>query len=119
VQNMVVASADEAWSFGGSIMTFLLPMIVFTLVAAGLLVLYTKPELVPGRPPADGAFPIGATRIPGHAAGDAVAPPAEDVAAPSAGNAAGVAGDGAGDTGNAGNAAGDAGGRGEPASSGQ
>jgi hypothetical protein len=39
----------EAWSFGGSILTFLVPMLAFAAVALALLILYTKPELVPGR----------------------------------------------------------------------
>jgi hypothetical protein len=37
-----------AWNFGGSIMTFLFPEILFVLVATALFVLYTKPEVVPG-----------------------------------------------------------------------
>ncbi|MBO0804980.1 MAG: hypothetical protein J2P25_18140 [Nocardiopsaceae bacterium] len=65
MQNLVEASAGEAWSFGGSIITFLVPMIVFVLVAAALFIIYTKPELVPGRQADEGAFPVGATRLPG------------------------------------------------------
>ena len=41
-------SAGGAWSFGGSILTFAFPMILFIVVAAALYVLYTKPEFVPG-----------------------------------------------------------------------
>lgn len=54
----------EAWSFGGSIMTFLIPMLAFAAVFLTLLVLGTKPELVPGRR-GKGVFPITATRQPG------------------------------------------------------
>lgn len=39
----------EAWTYGGSIMTFLVPMLTFAAVALFLLILYTKPELVPGQ----------------------------------------------------------------------
>lgn len=39
----------EAWSYGGSIMTFLVPMIAFAAVALALLILYTKPEILPGQ----------------------------------------------------------------------
>ena len=52
----VLASAPpgSAWTFGGSILTFAFPMILFIVVACVLYVLYTKPETVPGhviRPP--------------------------------------------------------------------
>jgi hypothetical protein len=49
-----VNSNVSAWTFGGSILTFAFPMILFIVVAAALYVLYTKPETVPGhriRPP--------------------------------------------------------------------
>ena len=61
---MVLASVDEGWSFGGSILTFLVPMLAFAVVALALLVLYTKPELVPGRL-ADKLSAVSATRHPG------------------------------------------------------
>jgi len=41
--------AGGAWTFGGSILTFAFPMILFIVVAGALYVLYTKPELVPGQ----------------------------------------------------------------------
>ena len=41
-------SPGGAWSFGGSILTFAFPMILFIVVAVALYVLYTKPEIVPG-----------------------------------------------------------------------
>jgi hypothetical protein len=64
VHSLVLASADEGWSYGGSILTFLLPMIAFVAVALALLVLYTKPQIVPGlRGRAE--VPISATRMPG------------------------------------------------------
>lgn len=59
----------EAWSYGASIITFLVPMLAFAAVALTLLVLYTKPETVPGRrSPRDFAIPIIATRYPGKPA---------------------------------------------------
>ncbi len=45
---MIADSAGGAWSFGGSILTFVFPMILFVVVACALYVAYTKPELVPG-----------------------------------------------------------------------
>ena len=62
---MVLASVDEGWSFGGSILTFLVPMLAFVAVALTLLVLYTKPELVPGRSIRDDESPVTANRYPG------------------------------------------------------
>lgn len=56
----------EAWTFGGSIITFLVPMIAFSAIVLGLLVLYTKPELVPGRAgKGSRLFPTTATWQPG------------------------------------------------------
>jgi hypothetical protein len=45
---VIADSAGGAWTFGGSILTFAFPMILFIVVAGALYVLYTKPELVPG-----------------------------------------------------------------------
>jgi len=45
----ILASAGSDWSYGGSILTFLFPMILFLAVAGVLWVLYTKPQQVPGR----------------------------------------------------------------------
>lgn len=66
MQNLVLASAGQAWSFGGSIMTFLLPELAFVAVALWLLVVYTKPQLVPGRRAPGAEFPVGATKKPGE-----------------------------------------------------
>jgi hypothetical protein len=65
VHPLVEASADQAWSYAGSIMTFLLPMIAFVFIAGALLILYTKPELVPGRRVPGAEVSVGATRQPG------------------------------------------------------
>jgi hypothetical protein len=40
---------SDGWSFGGSILTFVFPMLLFFGVAASLYVLFTKPAAVPGR----------------------------------------------------------------------
>lgn len=45
----ILASAGSDWSYGGSILTFLFPMILFLVVVGVLWVLYTKPQQVPGR----------------------------------------------------------------------
>jgi hypothetical protein len=49
------------WSYGGAILTFAFPMILFIAVMAALYVVYTKPETVPGRFHETGA-PVSATR---------------------------------------------------------
>ena len=43
MRGLIAESAGGAWSFGGSILTFAFPMILFIVVAVGLYVLYTKP----------------------------------------------------------------------------
>jgi hypothetical protein len=40
---------SDGWSFGGSILTFVFPMLLFIGVAVALYVLFTKPTAVPGR----------------------------------------------------------------------
>jgi hypothetical protein len=56
----------SAWSFGGSILTFVFPMILFIVVACALYVLYTKPELVPGHFVGDAERPVSYTPVPGQ-----------------------------------------------------
>jgi hypothetical protein len=48
VPGLIAASAGSDWTYGGSILTFVFPMILFLAVAAVLYVLYTKPQVVPG-----------------------------------------------------------------------
>ena len=63
---MVIAdSAGGAWSFGGSILTFAFPMILFIVVACALYVAYTKPELVPGHRNPAAQRPVTYTAVPG------------------------------------------------------
>lgn len=58
----------SAWTFGGSILTFAFPMLLFIVVAVALYIVYTKPQLVPGhRPPTD-ERPVSYTAMPGKPA---------------------------------------------------
>jgi hypothetical protein len=58
-------SAGGAWSFGGSILTFAFPMILFIVVACALYVAYTKPELVPGHRNPAAQRAVTYTAVPG------------------------------------------------------
>jgi hypothetical protein len=64
----------SAWTFGGSILTFALPMILFIVVAGALYVLYTKPEFVPGHPAPGLERPVSYTPVPGKPTVDSEAP---------------------------------------------
>ena len=78
---MIAASADSsAWSFGGSILTFAFPMILFIVVACALYIAYTKPELVPGHRNPAAERPVTYTAVPGKPA----AAPADEQAVPPA-----------------------------------
>ncbi|HET9080719.1 MAG TPA: hypothetical protein VFO01_09420 [Trebonia sp.] len=56
----------EAWSYGASIITFLVPMLTFAAVALTLLILYTKPETLPGQVNrGNRMLPVIANRFPG------------------------------------------------------
>jgi hypothetical protein len=57
-----------AWTYGGSILTFAFPMILFIVVAGALYVLYTKPEFVPGHRAPTLERPVSYTAIPGQPA---------------------------------------------------
>ena len=78
-------ASSSAWSFGGSILTFAFPMLLFIVVACALYVAYTKPELVPGHRNPAAERPVTYTAVPGKPAtrgggeargglGEAVAP---------------------------------------------
>lgn len=60
---LIADSAGGAWNFGGSVLTFAFPMILFVVVAGALYVLYTKPELMPGRW-VQGERPVSYTAVP-------------------------------------------------------
>ncbi len=56
---------SDGWSFGGSILTFVFPMLLFFVVAITLYVLYTKPTVVPGHRTTPVERPVSHTAIPG------------------------------------------------------
>jgi hypothetical protein len=62
---VIADSAGGAWTFGGSILTFAFPMLLFIVVAAALYVAYTKPELVPGHRNPATERPVTFTTVPG------------------------------------------------------
>ena len=61
-------ASTSAWSFGGSILTFAFPMILFIVVACALYIAYTKPELVPGHRNPAAQRPVSYTAVPGEPA---------------------------------------------------
>lgn len=48
MRGLIEAAGGSAWSYGGAILTFLFPMILFIIVGTVLYVLYSTPHLVPG-----------------------------------------------------------------------
>jgi len=67
--HLVIADpAGSAWTFGGSILTFAFPMLLFIVVACALYVAYTKPELVPGHRNPAAERPVTYTAVPGEPA---------------------------------------------------
>jgi hypothetical protein len=79
-----VNSNVSAWTFGGSILTFAFPMLLFIVVAGALYVLYTKPEFVPGHPAPGLERPVSYTPVPGKPTVEAQAQPATETAPASA-----------------------------------
>ena len=65
---MIADPAGSAWTFGGSILTFAFPMLLFIVVACALYVAYTKPELVPGHRNPAAQRPVSYTAVPGESA---------------------------------------------------
>ena len=72
----IAQSPSGAWSSGGAILTFVLPMVLFIIVALGLYVLYTKPSIVPGRRVRGSDHPVTYTPIPGNPTASPSAPAA-------------------------------------------
>jgi hypothetical protein len=66
VQGLIAQSPSGAWSAGGAILTFVIPMVLFIIVATGLYILYTKPSIVPGRRRPSADYPMSYTAEPGH-----------------------------------------------------
>jgi hypothetical protein len=77
VQGVIADTAGGAWTFGGSILTFTFPMILFILVAGALYLLYTKPEFVPGHRPDQLERPVSYTAVPGKPTEEEGQPPPE------------------------------------------
>jgi hypothetical protein len=67
VHGLIADGAGGAWTFGGSILTFAFPMILFIVVAGALYVLYTKPESVPGHRVPGLQRSVSYTAMPGKA----------------------------------------------------
>ncbi len=65
MDGLIAQPAGSAWSFGGSILTFALPMLLFIGIAVGLYVLYTKPGVVPGHRLPAAEHPVSYTAVPG------------------------------------------------------
>jgi len=65
---VIADPAGSAWTFGGSILTFAFPMLLFIVVACALYVAYTKPELVPGHRNPAAQRPVSYTAVPGDPA---------------------------------------------------
>jgi hypothetical protein len=63
VPEVIAAAPVSAWSYGGAILTFVFPMILFLAVAIGLYVIYTKPSTVPGHREQAVARPVGFTPV--------------------------------------------------------
>ena len=74
MHSVIADSAGGAWSFGGSILTFAFPMILFIVVACALYVAYTKPELVPGHRNPAAQRSVSYTAVPGPGHQEAPAP---------------------------------------------
>jgi hypothetical protein len=66
VNTVIADPAGSAWTFGGSILTFAFPMLLFIVVACALYVAYTKPELVPGHRNPAAQRPVSYTAVPGE-----------------------------------------------------
>src|SRR5215475_6972526 len=62
---MADPAGSSAWSFGGSILTFAFPMILFIVVACALYIAYTKPELAPGHRNPAAQRSVSYTAVPG------------------------------------------------------
>ena len=92
MHHLIADPAGSAWSFGGSILTFAFPEILFIVVAVTLYVLYTKPEFVPGHWVRGAERPVSYTAMPGKPATDHEIPGASaDAAGPTRAEMAGPA----------------------------
>ena len=85
MHRVIADTAGGAWTFGGSILTFVFPMLLFVVVAIALYVVYTKPETVPGRWVHGAERSVSYTSIPGQPSAPGEAPAAPAAAASPAG----------------------------------
>jgi hypothetical protein len=46
---VITETGADAWTLGGSILTFAFPMLLFVIACAALWVLFTRPDAVPWR----------------------------------------------------------------------
>ncbi len=70
MHRLIADSAGSAWTYGGSILTFAFPMILFIVVACALYVIYTWPQRVPGHRDPAAQRPVSYTAVPGSPATD-------------------------------------------------
>jgi hypothetical protein len=68
VNTVIADPAGSAWTFGGSILSFAFPMLLFIVVACALYVAYTKPELSPGHRNPAAQRSVSYTAVPGEPA---------------------------------------------------
>ena len=61
------AASESAWTYGAAIMTFVVPMLLFLIVAAVLWILFTKPQVVPGHSDQANGRSVCSTRVAGPA----------------------------------------------------
>jgi hypothetical protein len=73
VHGLIAQSPSGAWTAGGAILTFVIPMVLFIVVAIGLYILYTKPSIVPGRRHPNADHPVSYTAVPGRPVASQVA----------------------------------------------
>jgi hypothetical protein len=91
VHKVLADTAGGAWTFGGSILTFAFPMILFVVVAIALYVTYTKPETIPGRWVHGAERSVSYTSVPGQPRADGMAADAPAAASPTRAEMAGPA----------------------------
>ncbi len=71
MHRLIADSVGSAWSYGGSILTFAFPMILFIVVAVALYVIYTRPQMLPGHRDPAAQRPVSYTAVPGSPASPA------------------------------------------------
>jgi hypothetical protein len=67
VPGLTAAAAGSDWTYGGSILTLVFPVLLFLIVATALYVLFTKPQVVPGHRDQTNGRSVSYTRVAGPA----------------------------------------------------